>query len=112
MVFREMPGDRMLAGRIAGRSFTGAYGIATVASLVAVLVTMTTRSGALDRSLAVAMAVASIVELAWIAPAIVMHGAGWPGSFASLHAFGGALHLLIATTALILAWRLLDERRV
>ncbi len=109
-VFREMPGDRVLAGRIAGRSFTGAYGIATVAALVAVAVTLATRSGAIDRALAAAMAAFAIVELAWIAPAIVSHGAGWPGSFASLHAFGGGLHVAIAAIALLLAWRLLDER--
>ncbi len=106
-----MPGDRILAGRIAGRSFTGAYAIAAVASLVAVVVVFATRSRALDRVLALAMAAAALVELAWIAPAILAHGSGWPGSFASLHAAGGALHVAIAAIALILAWRLLDERR-
>jgi hypothetical protein len=109
-VFADMPGDRLLAGRIAGRAFTGAYAIAGVAAVIAVLVVWfapTSRPRA-DRWLAGALLVAAALQLFWIAPAIGRHGVGWPGSFASLHAAGGAVHLVLAVVALILAWRLLD----
>lgn len=109
-VFHEMPQDRVLAGRIAGRAFTGAYWIAVIASIVAVVVVLTTRSrhGRTDAWLAGSMLSMGLMQLAWVAPAIAQHGAGWPGSFASLHAVGGALHVALAVVALVLAWRLLD----
>lgn len=110
-VFRDLPDDRMLAGRIAGRAFTSAYTIATVAAVVAVAVVLMqrTRRVVLDRSIACALLVIAGLQLSWVAPAIVRHGAGWPGSFASLHATGGILHLALVALALFLAWRLLDE---
>jgi hypothetical protein len=110
-VFREMPDDRMLAGRIAGRAFVGAYSITAVAAAIALLVALTVRvgTGAADRWIALTFLVAALLELFWIAPSIVQHGSGWPGSFASLHATGGALHLLLAVFALVLAWRLLKD---
>gem|GEM_PF-1884462 len=109
-VFADMPGDRALAGRIAGRAFTGAYAIAMVAAVIAVIVVWLSRTvgSRVDRWIAAGLLVAAATELFWIAPAITQHGAGWPGSFASLHATGGALHLLLAVCALVLAWRLLD----
>ncbi|MEO8936441.1 MAG: DUF4149 domain-containing protein [Burkholderiaceae bacterium] len=109
-VFAEMPGDRVLAGRIAGRAFTGAYAIAGIAAVIAIFVVWFTRSTGqrLDRWLAGVLLVAAALELFWIAPAITRHGDGWPGSFASLHAVGGGLHLVLAAFALILAWRLLN----
>ena len=109
-VFREMPEDRALAGRIAGRAFTGAYAIATAAAVLAVIVVLAARStrGRIDEWLAGGLLVAALLELFWIAPAILHRGAGWPGSFASLHAAGGGLHVVLAAIALVLAWRLLD----
>ena len=111
-IFQELPADRLTAGRIAGRAFTGAYAIALFAALAAVAVVVTTRSrrGRLDAGLAGAMLSTALLQLFWIAPAILHHGQGWPGSFASLHAAGGGMHLLLAVLALILAWRLLDTR--
>ena len=108
-VFQEMP-DRLQAGRVAGRSFTGAYAITTFAAVVAVLVVLSTpsRRRLLDTWCAFSLLVTALLQLFWIAPAIVNRGAGWPGSFASLHAAAGVLHLFMATLALILAWRLLD----
>jgi hypothetical protein len=110
-VFREMPDDRMLAGRIAGRAFVGAYSITATAAVLALLIATTLRGGRGMKDLwtAGALLIAALLELFWIAPAIVQHGVGWPGSFASLHATGGALHLLLAVLALTLAWRLLNE---
>ncbi len=110
-VFRDMPNDRVFAGRIAGRAFTAAYVIAAVAAALAVVVVLTirTRRAILDRSIAFASLLVAGLQLGWIAPAIVAHGAGWPGSFASLHAAGGLLHVALAALALVLAWRLLDE---
>ena len=110
MVFDEMPADRVQAGRIAGRAFTGAYAIALTAAVVALVVVWLTRSvqARIDRWIAAALLAASVAELFWIAPAILRHGAGWPGSFASLHATGGVLHLVLALFALILSWRLLN----
>ena len=109
-VFEDMPADRALAGRIAGRAFTGAYAIALVAAVIAVLVVWLphTARSRVDRWMAAALLLGAGVELFWIAPAIVRRGVGWPGSFASLHATGGAVHLLLAVVALILAWRLLN----
>ena len=111
-VFQELPTDRLTAGRIAGRAFTGSYAIALVAAIAAIVVVVTTRSrrGALDAGLAGTMLSTALLQLFWIAPAILHHGQGWPGSFASLHAAGGGLHLLLAVLALILAWRLLETR--
>ncbi len=109
-VFHEMPNDRALAGRIAGRAFTGAYWIAVVAAVLAVAVVLTTRSrrGRIDAWLAGSLLSMGLLQLFWIAPAIARHGVGWPGSFASLHAAGGVLHAALAVFALALAWRLLD----
>jgi hypothetical protein len=110
-VFDEMPADRMQAGRIAGRAFTGAYAIALTAAVVALVIVWLTRSAhaRIDRWMAAALLMASMAELFWIAPAILRHGSGWPGSFASLHAAGGLLHLVLAVVALILSWRLLNS---
>ncbi len=109
-VFHDMPNDRALAGRIAGRAFTGAYWIAIVAAVVAIVVVLTTRSrrGRIDAWLAGSLLSMGLLQLFMIAPAIAQHGVGWPGSFASLHAVGGVLHVALALFALILAWRLLD----
>jgi uncharacterized membrane protein required for colicin V production len=109
MVFREMPDDRLLAGRIAGRALVGAYATAAVASVVAIVVTVVTRAGILNRVAAFALLAIASLELFVIAPAILAHGTGWPGSFASLHATGGGLHLLLTVLSLVLAWRLLGE---
>ena len=108
--FREMPNDRALAGRIAGRAFTGAYWIAVVAAVIAVAVVLVTRSrrGSFDAWLAGSLLSMALLQLSWIAPAIAQHGVGWPGSFASLHAVGGVLHVGLSVVALVLAWRLLD----
>jgi hypothetical protein len=109
MVFREMGDDRLTAGRVAGRAFVGAYGIAGVAALVATAVAFAGRAALRDRVLALAMAALAGLQLFWIAPAIVSHGTGWPWTFASLHATGGALHLAIAVVALALTWRFLAD---
>ena len=108
MVFRSMPDDRVTAGRIAGRAFVGAYGIALAAAALALVVAFTTVATTRDRVLAVLFLLVAALQLFWIAPAILSHGAGWPGTFASLHAAGGSLHLLLAVLALALAWLLLD----
>lgn len=109
-VFEEMPADRTLAGRIAGRAFTGAYAIALVAAVVAIVVVWLPKAAAtpVDRAMATGLLAGATVELFWIAPAITRHGAGWPGSFASLHAVGGAVHVALAVASLVLAWRLLN----
>ena len=109
-IFQELPNDRLLAGRIAGRSFTGAYAIATAAAVIAVVVVVTTRSRhrLIDVWCAWSLLVTSLLQLFWIAPAIARHGSGWPGSFASLHAAGGIFHVFMAVLALVLAWRLLE----
>ena len=113
-VFADMPADRALAGRIAGRAFTGAYAITIVAALFAMTVVWLPRTvrPRVDRWIASGLLAAASTELFWIAPSITRHGVGWPGSFASLHATGGALHVLMAVCALVLAWRLLAEETV
>ena len=109
--FQDLPADRALAGRIAGRAFTGAYAIAAVAGAIVIAVLMVARVRRMrtDASLAVVLLASALLELFWIAPAILRRGSGWPGSFASLHATGGALHVLLSMVALVLAWRLLDD---
>ena len=109
--FRDLPMDRTLAGQIAGRAFTGAYVIAVVAAVLAVAVVLAqrTRRTALDRAIAITLLLIAGLQTLWVAPAIMRHGAGWPGSFASLHASAGVLHLAMVVLALFLAWRLLDD---
>jgi hypothetical protein len=111
MVFGDMPDDRLSAGRIAGRAFVSAYAISASAALIALVVTIATRIELKDRALSIALLVMALLELLWIAPAIVAHGTGWPGSFASLHATGGALHLVLVVLSLVLAWRLLGDAK-
>lgn len=109
--FRDLPDDRVLAGKIAGRAFTGSYAVSAVAAIVALVVVASrrTRHWTFDRTAAALFFAVALVQSLWIAPAIVHHGAGWPGTFASLHATGGTLHLALAGFALLMAWRLLDE---
>lgn len=112
MLFDAMPNERALAGRIAGRAFESAYWIALVAAIAASAAAWFARS-ARARSeivLATLMLLTAVLLVFWIAPAIASHGAGWPWSFASLHGTGGAMHLLLAVVALVLAWLLLESR--
>ena len=109
MLFRELSDDRLRAGRIAGRTFVGAYWIAAVAGVAAIAAAFATRAPRLDRLMAVILVAIAALQLTWIAPAIGSHGSGWPGSFASLHATGGVLHVALAALALALAWRLLAD---
>ncbi len=112
MLFNAMPGDRALAGRIAGRAFESAYWVAFGAALVALAVAWFARStrARIEIVLGALMVIAAALQLFWIAPAIANHGAGWPWSFASLHGAGVAMHLALAVVALMLAWLLLAER--
>ncbi len=112
MLFDAMPNDRSLAGRIAGRAFESAYWIALVAAVIALVVAWLARSmrSRIEIALALLMLIAAAVQLFWIAPAITSHGAGWPWSFASLHGAGGAMHLMLAVVAPVLAWLLLAGR--
>jgi hypothetical protein len=109
LVFDALPEDRALAGRIAGRAFTGAYWIALVAAAIALAVICLARSHRIRGEIVLggSMALASILQLFWIAPAIARHGVGWPWSFASLHGAGGAIHVILSVVSLILAWQLL-----
>jgi hypothetical protein len=110
MLFDALPYDRQTAGRIAARGFEAAYIVALAAALVvciACLLSTTRRSP--NFALGAVMLVGAAVQLFWIAPSISRHGAGWPGSFVSLHATGGGLHVVLAVLALVLAWRLLSE---
>jgi Domain of unknown function (DUF4149) len=110
MVFRELSDDRLRAGRVAGHAFAGAYGITAVAAVIALAVVWGAPSPRTDRVVSFALALIGAAQLFWITPAIASHGVGWPGTFASLHATGGVLHLALALLALVLAWRLLSLR--
>ena len=107
-----MPNDRLLAGRIAGRAFESAYGIAFAAAVIALAVASLARStrSRIEIALGALMLLAAAAQLFWVAPAIASHGAGWPWSFASLHGAGGAMHLILAVIALVLAWLMLASR--
>lgn len=109
IVFRDLPGDALTAGRLAGRAFVGAYGIAVCASVFAVIVSFTSASRMLERSAACVALVLAALQLFWVAPAIVRHGSGWPWTFASLHAVGGTVHLVLVGLALALAWSFLGD---
>ena len=111
MVFREVSEDRLTAGRIAGHAFVASYAIALAAALIATAVAFATGALRRDRVLAVVFLAVAVLQLSWVAPAIVHHGVGWPWNFASLHAVGGALHLAMAVLALGLAWLLLEDPR-
>jgi hypothetical protein len=110
IVFRELPDDHLRAGRVAGHAFTGAYGITAVAAVLVLAITWAVPHPRFDRIASLALAAIGAVQLFWITPAIESHGVGWPGTFASLHATGGVLHLALAVLALLLAWRLLVQR--
>jgi hypothetical protein len=109
-VFRELPDDHLRAGRVAGHAFAGAYGITAVAAVIALAVAWGAPHPRIDRIASLALATVGAVQLFWITPAIESHGVGWPGTFASLHATGGALHVVLVLLALLLAWRLLAQR--
>jgi Domain of unknown function (DUF4149) len=110
MLFDALPGDRATAGRIAARGFEAAYVVALAAALVVCIACwLSATRRAPNLALGAAMLVGACVQLFWVAPSISRRGAGWPGSFASLHATGGGLHLLLGVLALVLAWRLLSE---
>ncbi len=112
MLFNAMPDERALAGRIAGRAFESAYWVAFGSALVALAVAWFVRSSRrpVEIVLGALMLIAAALQLFWIAPAISGHGAAWPWSFASLHGVAGAMHLVLAVTALMLAWLLLASR--
>lgn len=112
LLFDAMPDNRALAGRLAGRAFESAYWITLVAAIVASAVAWLAGSmrARCERVLAALMLIDAALLVFWIAPAIANHGAGWPGSFASLHGAGGALHVLLAAVALVLSWLLLASR--
>ena len=113
-VFRDMPNDRALAGRIAGRAFTGAYWIAVVAAVLAVAVVLTTRSrrSAGDAWLAAGSLLSmGLLQLAWMAPRRRSRGTASAGRARRSRActrWAGVLHVALALFALLLAWRLLD----
>lgn len=110
MLFEALPGDRVTAGRIAARGFEAAYAVAFAAALVVCIACLlSAMRRRLNLGLGAAMLGAAAIQLFWIAPSITRRGAGWPGSFASLHAAGGGLHVLLAVLGLVLAWRLLAE---
>ena len=111
MVLGEVSEDRLTAGRIAGHAFVASYAIALAAALIATAVAFATGALRRDRVLAVVFLAVAVLQLSWVAPAIVHHGVGWPWNFASLHAVGGALHLAMAVLALGLAWLLLEDPR-
>jgi len=109
MLFDALP-DRQTAGRIAARGFEAAYIVALAAALVVCIASvLAAPRRAPNFALGAVMLVGAAVQLFWIAPSISRHGAGWPGSFVSLHATGGGLHVVLAVLALVLAWRLLAE---
>jgi MHS family alpha-ketoglutarate permease-like MFS transporter len=109
-LFRALPTDRALAGRLAGLGFEWAYAVTFAASLAVCCSFAVVRGrGPVDPSLATLLVAGSALQLFWVAPAIVRHGAGWPWSFGSLHAVGGLVHLALAVDALLLAWRLLSD---
>ncbi len=109
-LFEALPHDRAMAGRIAGRGFEAAYAVTFAAALVAWIAFLVVRVQRRANAAFAALLVAgSAIQLFWVAPAIARHGAGWPWSFASLHAVGGGIHLALAVVALVLAWRLLSD---
>ncbi len=92
--------DPAQAGRIAADGFYVSYLIALAICLVVLVFSGQRMLGA------VGVAVAGLL-LVWLVPALREHGAGWPFSFASLHASASLAHFVLALSTLGLSWRLL-----
>jgi hypothetical protein len=59
-----------------------------------------------SRLLAAGLIVVVGLLVLWIVPALRAHGAGWPGSFASLHGSASLCHLVLCLGSAVWAWRL------
>ena len=100
LLFRAMPEPR-LAGQLAANGFEACYWAVAAACLVGLVVSPRSRVSA-----ALLLLIDALL-LFWIVPALRAHGAGWPGSFASLHGSASLGHLLLGLGTVFWSWRLL-----
>ena len=101
LLFRAMS-DPSSAGQLAANGFEASYWIAAGACLIGLLVSRR------SRVTAGVLLLIDALMLFWIVPALRAHGAGWPGSFASLHGSASLGHLLLCLGTAFWSWRLLS----
>jgi hypothetical protein len=99
LLFRAMP-DPASAGQLAANGFVASYWIAALACLIGIA--LSRRS----RVLAAGLLLVQALMLFWIVPALRTHGAGWPGSFATLHGSASLGHLLLCLGTAFWSWRM------
>jgi hypothetical protein len=101
-----MPDNPAAAGQLAADVFMASYVVASVPSLFGVLF------APVARPIGLALLLALVAEAFGIVPALRNHGAGWPASFASLHATASLLHLGLAIGTLWWSVLLVRYRRM
>jgi hypothetical protein len=103
LLFRAMD-DPAGAGLLAANGFAATYWVGAVACLVGLLVSKR------SRVIAGVLLLVAALMLFWIVPTLRAHGAGWPGSFASLHASASLGHLLLCLGTAYWSWRLASAK--
>jgi hypothetical protein len=107
--FRMFAQDPAQGGQIAASIFEAAYWFdLAVGAFVFASGAARART---SRGLALVLLTGGVIELAVLAPLIRRHGEGVPIPFALLHAAAGVVHVLLAISALILAWRMVAALR-
>ena len=105
LLFRAMS-DLSSAGQLAANGFVASYWVAGVACVLALLLSQR------SRVIAGGLLVVEALMLFWIVPALRAHGAGWPGSFSSLHGSASLGHLLLCAGTAFWSWQLLGAKSV
>jgi hypothetical protein len=106
LLFRSMPDNPAAAGLLAADIFMASYVAASVPSFLGVLF------APVGRPIGFVLLLALLAQVFGIVPALRQHGAGWPATFASLHATASVLHLVLAVATIWWAVLLVRYRRL
>jgi hypothetical protein len=106
LLFRGMPESPAAAGLLAADVFMASYVATSIPSLLGVLF------APVGRPIGFALLLVLVAQTFGIVPALREHGAGWPASFASLHATASVLHLVLAVATIWWAVLLVRYRRL
>ncbi len=109
LIFAGLGDDHARAGAIAGELFMNCYWLALVVACGAA--PLAAPRSRLVTLLLGAAALFSVIEIAWLVPAIASHGANSVLSFTQLHGLGGAMHLAISAALIAAAWLLMRAPR-
>ncbi len=106
LLFRGLTDNPQLAGRLASDLFMASYLATTVPTLLGLLF------APVGRVIGVVLVLALLLQAFAVVPALREHGAGWPGSFASLHATASLLHFVLAVATIWWSVLLVRYRRL